>query len=110
MSPFLPEFRSVRGPAAGWPYEVDQDGNVRHAETGRELTPYAGGPEGQYHRVDMRRDGERKQVYVHQLVAWTFLPGDPTGKVVDHRDENPTNNSAENLRYLSSEENMERGR
>jgi hypothetical protein len=40
-----------------------------------------------------------KSVYVHQLVADTFLGPRPDGQVVVHVDGNPDNNNAENLAY-----------
>lgn len=89
-----------------YPYEVSPDGRVRHQETHEELEPYDGGPDGEYERVDLRAEGEpRKQVYVHQLVAWAHVPRDAVGMVVDHRDGDTRNNSADNLRLVRPSEN-----
>ena len=51
-----------------------------------------------------------KSYYVHRLVAAAFHGACPTGLVVDHIDGNSINNNAENLRYITSCENVSRAR
>lgn len=46
--------------------------------------------------------------YVHRLVAAAFHGPCPKGLVVDHIDENRLNNHANNLRYITSCENVSR--
>ncbi len=53
-----------------------------------------------YLRVEMWKNGKRKQKYVHRLVAEAFIGPCPPGYSVDHIDNNPTNNCVSNLRYL----------
>lgn len=92
-----------------YPYEVSTDGRVRR-RLGRgrvsELKPYpSGGRDGtSYLKVDLRAEGEpRRQVFVHQLVAWSHI-GEPRGRVVDHIDGDPRNNHLENLRYIDPQD------
>lgn len=46
--------------------------------------------------------------YVHHLVAAAWLGPRPAGCEVDHKDHDRENNRAENLRYLTADENRER--
>lgn len=53
-----------------------------------------------YLKVDLYRDGLRNRVYVHRIMAKTFLSL-PSGKQVHHKDCNPGNNSLSNLEVVS---------
>jgi len=56
-----------------------------------------------YYRVNINR----KVVHVHRLVAMAFLGSPPDGKpTVNHKDLDKTNNSATNLEWLSSGDNV----
>lgn len=48
---------------------------------------------------------ERTTLYVHRLVAFAFVPGYFEGATVNHKDENPLNNKAENLEWMTKAEN-----
>ena len=55
--------------------------------------------------VTLCKNGKTKRLSVHRLVAETFVPN-PEGKpVVDHIDTNPKNNSVDNLRWVTTQEN-----
>jgi len=60
-----------------------------------------------YLTVDLRKNGSRKFFTVHRLVAIHFL-GEPPAKdyTVNHIDGIKTNNSVENLEWMTLEENM----
>lgn len=49
-----------------------------------------------------------RRIYLHKLVAETFLGECPKGFVVDHIDHDKLNNSVDNLRYITFEENIRR--
>ena len=61
-----------------------------------------------YLRVELWRDGKRKNCAVSRLVAEAFVPNDdPINKTtVDHRDRNKLNNYPENLQWLSRGDNV----
>ena len=81
-------------------YAVSEDGDVMNTRLGRILKPLD--DRRGYLRIDLY--GKHKKI--HRLVADRFLPA-PTaeGLVVDHIDRNRLNNSASNLRWVTSKEN-----
>jgi len=58
-----------------------------------------------YARVCIHINGKRRLVLVHQLVARAFVPGLEEGKIVNHIDGNPLNNSIKNLEWVTNKEN-----
>ena len=74
--------------------EVSNFGNVRKM-VGKKL--YKQGNKDNYRMV--RR--QNKTIYVHTLVAETFLQKRPDNLVIDHIDGNKYNNHVSNLRYVS---------
>ena len=85
----------------GYAYEVSDHGNVRRVG-GRCLKPrvHTNG----YHRVSLRR-AKNIDAYVHRLVCAAFH-GEPfEGAHADHINGNRQDNSSDNLRWLSPQEN-----
>lgn len=62
-------------------------------------------------RITLKMNGEVRFAKVHRLVALAFVPNpDPEHKTqVNHIDENPSNNCAENLEWVTPEENINYG-
>lgn len=54
-----------------------------------------------------KADGTNKKYFVHRLVAAAFVPNPQGLPEVDHINEDPRDNRAENLRWVTSEENIE---
>lgn len=64
-----------------------------------------------YHIVRLSKDGKSKRFLTHRLVALAFLPPPKDGQTqVDHKDCNPKNNKAENLRWMSGLDNKKAAR
>ena len=61
------------------------------------------------YEVHLVKDGKRKCIKIHRLVAEAFIPNDdPANKTtVNHIDGNRANNKAENLEWLSYSDNLE---
>lgn len=80
-------------------YEVSNLGRVRSLKSGKLLKPCGIGKN--YLRVCLCKDGERKNYLIHRLVVEAFISPIPQGMVVNHKDENPSNNCVENLEICS---------
>jgi hypothetical protein len=60
-----------------------------------------------YYRVQLFKEGNKKNKRIHRLVAEAFIPN-PEGKSeVNHKDFNKLNNYVENLEWCTGEENIE---
>lgn len=62
-----------------------------------------------YLRVDLCKDGKRKHFRVHRLVAIAFLDNPSGYDQVNHKDENPANNSVDNLEWCDAAYNNSYG-
>jgi hypothetical protein len=61
---------------------------------------------GGYLIVSLRIAQNRKNFYVHRLVAEHFVENCCGGKYVNHKDYDPSNNAADNLEWCSQQENI----
>lgn len=60
------------------------------------------------HRLDNSNKNHKKTLYIHRVVARTFLGAPPPGKnIVRHLDGDPTNNAVSNLAWGDDEENYQ---
>ena len=58
------------------------------------------------YQVSLRdADGKRTTFYVHRLVAMAFVPGYFEGATVNHKNEDHHDNRADNLEWMTKEEN-----
>ena len=62
---------------------------------------------GKYKFVILRKDGRDEHFAVHRLVAEAFLENPDNLPEVNHKDENPSNNRADNLEWCTRQYNME---
>lgn len=58
-----------------------------------------------YHVVHLYRNGRRKALYVHRIVAGVFIDNPNNLSDVDHINEDKNNNSVDNLQWLSNRDN-----
>lgn len=87
----------------GFPnYKINPDGVVKNVKTGRVLNPRISNG---YAIVDLYNNGFRKTTTIHKLVANAFLHKTDDAKVVDHMNNDRTDNTIENLRYASYNSN-----
>ena len=101
-------------------YEVSNLGRIRSLERivecsdGRKRkikdrtlkgSSYSGG----YSGVTLHKDGCAKFVNIHRIVAEAFVPNPLEKEEVNHKDENPSNNHASNLEWVTHKENLNYG-
>lgn len=115
----------VRKPIAGYEgyYEVDQFGRVFSVDrvitvddNGRKYKKTLNGRQMKqsmhdhgYKTVSLTRDGKTKMYFVHRLVAKAFISNPNNLPMVNHKDEDKTNNFVENLEWCTNEYNLSYG-
>ena len=62
-----------------------------------------------YKTVSLTRDGKTKTVFVHRIVAEAFMDNPDNLPMVNHKDEDKTNNFLENLEWCSASYNRTYG-
>ena len=88
-------------------YEVSTEGQVRNITTGHILKPRDNGRG--YLEVGLHTNKKRTHKYIHRLVAEAFIPNPNNKPEVNHIDEDKTNNSVNNLEWLTHKENNNYG-
>ena len=106
-------------------YEVSNLGNIRsldrieimqmknetirkRTKKGRILKLFLDG-KGNYLQTNLSISGKHKMVLAHRVVATAFLPNPENLPEVNHKDENKTNNSVENLEWCDHKYNNNYG-
>lgn len=62
-----------------------------------------------YVQVTISVDGKSKLMFIHRLVAKAFIPNPLNLEMVNHKDENPLNNSVHNLEWCTRSYNNSYG-
>lgn len=103
-------------------YEISDQGNVRsywaHSNNGelggiysyigkepKNLIPWDDG--NGYLVIKLSKDGNQHHRKIHRLIAEAFIPNPKELPVVRHLDDNPRNNSIENLAWGTQKDNMQ---
>lgn len=90
-------------------YEINQIGDIRNKNTEICLSPSL--DKDGYKQIGIRKLGNRKKYWfrVHRLVAISFSEKPVNWKEleIDHIDRNKLNNSIENLRWVTTQENCD---
>ena len=85
-------------------YEASAAGDIRNKKTEQVLKPFSD-PYQEYDRVTIYKDGKRKKMLVHLLVASAYLGPKPDGAETDHLNTNIHDNRPKNLRYVPQDAN-----
>ena len=94
------EWRSVNGYAN---YQVSNIGRVRNVETEKILKQTM--TKLGYCQIGLYREGLRKFLYIHRIVAHAFIENPDNRPCVDHVNHDVSNNTILNLRWVSMSEN-----
>lgn len=62
-----------------------------------------------YKRVNLFKNNKKKNYLVHRLVALAFIPNPNNYPIINHKDENPSNNYYKNLEWCTYEYNNNYG-
>jgi len=90
-------------------YQVSTDGLVRTSHKGLWEMLSAGRKKHGYYSVLLHKDGKRKNMLIHRLVAKAFLPNPNNYPYINHKDENPSNNHVDNLEWCTASYNNSYG-
>ena len=86
-------------------YEVSHDGLVRNRKGEQKALSVKKGENTNYIEVSLWKDGKNKRFLVHRIVAKAFIPNPNNYKIINHKDENGTNNCVSNLEWCNHEYN-----
>tara|TARA_R110001606_G_scaffold354624_2_gene505338 strand:+ start:150 stop:635 length:486 start_codon:yes stop_codon:yes gene_type:complete len=102
----IEEFKDIEGYEGL--YQVSNLGNVKSLKFKKERILKGTVIDTGYLNVSLRKDGIRVVKKIHQLVAIAFLGHEPNGykTVVDHINNNPLNNTLDNLQLITHRENL----
>lgn len=102
-------------------YQISSEGRIKSLErtwtSGRnnnitrhhiEMIIKCGNVKG-YYQVALTKNGKTSQKKVHRLVAEAFIPNPDNLPIVNHKDENPSNNNVENLEWCTYKYNSTYG-
>lgn len=94
----------------GKDYFVSEDGKVFSKKRGKiiELKPITKGHDG-YEKVRLYDGGKRKDFFVHRLVAEAFIENSNNLPIINHIDENKSNNNVRNLEWCTKKYNVNYG-
>lgn len=65
-------------------------------------------PQG-YYQIGLSKEGAKKHVQIHRLVAQAFIPNPQNLPFINHKDENKKNNCIDNLEWCTPEYNVNYG-
>lgn len=85
-------------------YSISKLGKVYSHKRSIELSPKI--DKNNYEEVGLIKNGKRKYIRVHRLVAAAFIPNPENKPQVNHKDGNPRNNHVDNLEWNTGFENQ----
>ena len=80
-------------------YQITDDGRVWNKKTNKWMKTRLN--KNGYPRISFHKGDKVITLMIHQLVARHFVPNPDNLPVINHKDENPMNNIAENLEWCS---------
>ena len=99
----MEEWRDIKGYEGT--YQVSSYGRVRNKH--KILSPYT--TEYGYKGIKLSKNGIKENFRVHRLVAMVFLDNPNNLPIINHKDENPSNNHVDNLEWCTIKYNNNYG-
>ena len=90
-------------------YQVSNTGKVKSFRGNKEKILKATVMPHNYRRVQLSKDGKNRGFFVHRLVAKAFIPNPDNLPIINHKDEDPSNNNMENLEWCTYKYNSNYG-
>ena len=90
-------------------YAVSNFGRVFSKRSNKIMSPRLDSKKRGYQYVTLTYDGIKKTKQIHRLVAILFVPNPNNLPIINHKDENPSNNHAENLEWCTHSYNLSYG-
>ena len=90
----------------GTTYKISDLGRIQNSK-GKILSPYKN--KFGYLNIDLFVNGKKWKCKVHRLVAIAFIPNPNDLPMVNHRDENKSNNDVTNLEWCDNSYNLSYG-
>jgi hypothetical protein len=86
-------------------YKINREGNI-WSEKSQKILTWVMNNYG-YLRLNLSKNGKPKNIYIHRILALQYITNpDPINlDTADHIDQNPLNNSLENIRWVSKSQN-----
>jgi hypothetical protein len=91
-------------------YMISNMGRVKSLKYGKERIIKQLKNKDGYWRVILCKEGKTKQYYIHRLVAMNFIPNPNNLPIINHKDENPSNNCVSNVEWCSYTYNINYGK
>ena len=82
---------------------VSNFGNIKNSKTNR-ILKLRNDKKG-YKLINLSKNGKLKTFYIHRLVGKAFLENPDNKSIIDHIDNNPSNNNVKNLRWATPKDN-----
>lgn len=90
-------------------YQVSNMGRVKSLKFGKERIMKPRKDKDGYYQLGLSKNGKTIHFRVHRLVAITFLPNLNNYPIINHKDENPSNNKVSNLEWCTHQYNNNYG-
>ena len=88
-------------------YKINNYGKIKRLPFNRYIKTHN---EKGYIRVALCKNNKVKHLYLHRLIALTFIPNPENKPEVNHKDGNKLNNNINNLEWSTRKENMNHAR
>jgi hypothetical protein len=101
LKPFFYLMKQIKGFEN---YLINKDGEIFSKFTKTKITSHK--DKNGYYRIRLVNEHGRKSVFIHRLLAMTFIPNPENKPCVNHIDCNKSNNDLSNLEWVTQQENI----